>query len=618
MVYAIFILIILFVSASAGRSVLGWLSLSSEERLRNFVLSAGIGLTLIIMMVSFLGSLSLLRTWSGHLVLLVLLLTGWKYIFLSMRSSPSMLKKIFRERHTITQWFLILALTAAVVVTLIPATAPPTGMDSLVYHLNLPKEFLKEGKIYQVPFDINALWPLNIEMLFTFGLMFFKNAVLAKMFNYLMGVLTIPCIYLISRKFASRTFSLAAAALYYLMPAVLSQSGYAYVDVGIAFFTSLLLLLVCEWMDDKKLNTAVLMGIFGGILLGAKFTNAIILATVAIMMLLWIFLEKKSLLPAVKPLFLFGVVMLIVSCHWYVRSYVLTGNPIFPFLNSLFGVESLREFKSSAASVGFKEFFITPFNLVLKPQLYGGVANQLGPALIAFFPLVILGLWKNPRAKVFFLGFVFYYIAWFFLKQNARFLLPAMVLFYPVAAAGHEAVFEKNRISGIIISVILGTIIFMFVSTAVYYARPSAALFFGGELSGEYLEKLEPTYGISRIVEETVPEYETVLIAGEIKRFYFNRKTIRADGLEYMSDYNAKVKSPEDMISFIRVIGIKYLVLGVYDADDGNKALTVANILRDKEFVDRYFSVEGGYEFKGEGRGVKYYLYKLKDFGEEK
>ena len=246
MVYAIFILIILFVSASAGRSVLGWLSLSSEERLRNFVLSAGIGLTLIIMMVSFLGSLSLLRIWSGHLVLLVLLLTGWKYIFLSMRSSPSMLKKIFRERHTITQWFLILALTAAVVVTLIPATAPPTGMDSLVYHLNLPKEFLKEGKIYQVPFDINALWPLNIEMLFTFGLMFFKNAVLAKMFNYLMGVLTIPCIYLISRKFASRTFSLAAAALYYLMPAVLSQSGYAYVDVGIAFFTSLLVLLFRE------------------------------------------------------------------------------------------------------------------------------------------------------------------------------------------------------------------------------------------------------------------------------------------------------------------------------------------------------------------------------------
>ncbi len=617
MVTAIFMLIILFISASAGRAVLGWLSLSSEERLRNFVLSAGIGLILIIMMVSLLGSLSLLRIWSGPLVFLVLLLTGWKYIFLSMRSTPSMLKKIFRERHTITQWFLILAVTAAVVVTLIPATAPPTGMDSLTYHLNLPKEFLKEGKIYQVPFDVNALWPLNIEMLFMFGLMI-KNAILAKMFNYVMGVLTILCIYLISRKFASKTFSLAAAALYYLMPVVISQSGYAYVDVGIAFFTSLLVLLVCEWMDDGKLNTVVLMGVFGGILLGAKFTNAIILATVAMMMLLWVFFGKKPLLSTVKPLFLFCAVVALVSCHWYVRSYVFMGNPVFPFLNSLFGIESLREFKSSAASVGFKEFFITPFNLVLKPQLYGGVANQLGPALIAFFPLVILGLWKNPRAKVFFLGFVFYYIAWFFLKQNARFLLPAMVLFYPVAAAGHEAVFGKNRISGIIISVILGTIIFMFVSTAVYYARPSAALFFGGELSEEYLEKLEPTYGISRIVEETVPEDETVLVAGEIKRFYFNRKTIRADGLEYMSDYNAKVKSPEDMVSFIRVIGIKYLVLGIYDEDDGNKVLTVANILRDKEFVDRYFTIEGGYEFKGEGKGVKYYLCKLKDFGEEK
>ncbi|MEA3347367.1 MAG: hypothetical protein U9Q21_04715, partial [Candidatus Auribacterota bacterium] len=313
----------------------------------------------------------------------------------------------------------------------------------------------------------------------------------------------------------------------------------------------------------------------------------------------------------------FCIVVVIVSCHWYVRSYVFTGNPVFPFLNSLFGVESLMELKSRAASIGFKEFFITPFKLVLKPQLYGGVANQFGPALIAFFPLVILGLWKNPRAKVFFLGFVFYYAAWFFLKQNCRFLLPAMVLFYPVAAAGHEAVFEKSRISGIIISVISGTIIFIFVSMAVYYARPSVNLFFGGELSEEYLEKLEPTYGISRIVEDTVPEDETVLVAVEIKRFYFNRKTIRADGLKYMSDYNAKVKSPEDMVSFIRAIGIEYLVLGVYDGKEAPKegSFKVSDLLQDKKVTDRYFTIEGEYEYKGKGRGVKYYLYKLKAEG---
>ncbi|MBN2191132.1 MAG: glycosyltransferase family 39 protein [Candidatus Aureabacteria bacterium] len=609
----IFMVFILWVASSAGRTVLGAVRLVSGSRLRDFVLSCGIGLGMIILFVSAFASAGLLRSWTGLVVLTLIAAIGFKNLLKSLREFPGLAKMMFSLRLSVVQWSLVLILAVAVFSALIAAAAPPTGMDSLVYHLNLPKEFIKHHGIYAVPFDVNALWPLNIEMLFLFGLLF-KNAVIAKMFNFSAGVLCLFSIYLISRRFASKTASLAAAALFYLMPVIVSQSGYAYVDVAITFFCSLMVMLFLDYAEEGKKETAMLAGLFAGILVGAKFTNCLIAGVIFGAFIINDLVKRNRMRRIFINAVLFISVAVLVACHWYIRAYIIRGNPVFPFLQSVFGNDVTREFRASASNTGFYAFILTPFKAVFRPELYGGTANQIGPVPLAFLPVVVVAVWRNRTAKIMLSCFLAYYFMWFFVKQNLRFLLPGMVMYCPLIGLGLDYLYRSLRTAFAVFSAVTASVIVMFAGTALYYAAPAAPLFFGNEYEENYLLKTEPTCGLGFAVEKNIPEDKTVLMIGEIKRFYINRKTIRADGFYYMSDYCEKVQSEKDAAVFLKDAGVEYVIssnIKVPEKGDGFR-FNLACLMQDNGFVSAYFVPIGRYEFKSGENVIVYNIYKMR------
>src|SRR5579872_1145405 len=66
-------------------------------------------------------------------------------------------------------WPRRLAAAALLVVgaaTLLAALAPPSSMDATVYHLRVPREFLRAGRWVPLPEVVQSFQPLYVEMLF--------------------------------------------------------------------------------------------------------------------------------------------------------------------------------------------------------------------------------------------------------------------------------------------------------------------------------------------------------------------------------------------------------------------------------------------------------------------
>src|SRR3989338_7836769 len=113
--------------------------------------------------------------------------------------------------------FLLAVLFAIPIICLFGSFAPEIGNDALAYHLYHPKIFIQDHSIGYIPFTRESLWPYLTQMLFTLGLLF-KSVTLAKMFNFLYGILAVLAVYSFVRFFFSRKEALLASALFYSAP----------------------------------------------------------------------------------------------------------------------------------------------------------------------------------------------------------------------------------------------------------------------------------------------------------------------------------------------------------------------------------------------------------------
>src|SRR3989338_4580768 len=131
-------------------------------------------------------------------------------------------------------------LTGLVLICLVCAfsgvLAPETANDSLCYHLNLPKQFLWAHQVFALPYDVNAGFPLLMEMLYTLGLGI-GGAGLAKFFHFLTGLIPAGCIAAAASRMVPSQYGKWAGLLFLTTPGILNQLGTTYVDVGLACFT---------------------------------------------------------------------------------------------------------------------------------------------------------------------------------------------------------------------------------------------------------------------------------------------------------------------------------------------------------------------------------------------
>ena len=454
----------------------------------------------------------------------------------------------------------LIALTVvAAIGILIAALAPPTAGDALCYHLELPKQFLHEHALAYLPDTDNSTYPLLVEMLYLWALAI-DGPVAAQLVHCGLGVLLALAVVLLATPLVGRPWGWCAGSLTLLVPGVGNQMAAPLNDVGMATFTTLAL--AAWWracVDEEHIHWYLLTGWFLGGALGTKhlaivfaFVSAVVFASYAWRQRAW----RRVTAGAATTL----VVAVSVSGIWYVRAAWHHGNPVYPFFQETItgsGKVTLPVDKAPLGR-GAVNFAIAPWAVTMHPERFGGRGHQLGIVFLAALP----GLAACRRLRG--LGLLLqiglgYFIGWYLLRQNVRFLVPLVPL---ISVAVVWVWMECRRLPAWprrLFALAMAAMLLCNAAISLRRARDKAAVAFGWETRDSYLSRCEPTYAIAAWANALDPRMQ--LLSVEQRTFYFAGRATRESLYRRRTGYDRQLGRPSDLSRRLRDDGFTHLLL---------------------------------------------------------
>jgi len=614
------LLLIVFLTlfaAATGKKILRFFNYEFCTFIEEFVFSAGVGLSAIVFSVWGLGQFGLLYTWFLYLIILVFSIYFFKEIKFFAVGFVLTLKKLFSLEFNLLNITLFSFLFITVFMTIVGALAPPTGNDALVYHLAWPKYFVKEHSIFYVPYSRTSLWPYFMEMLFTLGIIL-KNGIVAKLFHLLMGILTALAVFSFSRRHFNLQLSIMASTICFLTPGIFTQATYAYVDLASAFFTFLSVYSFFLWFYTGSKRWIVLVGVFCGITMGVKYLGAYTCITLMIGLLVAIFWTKRlRFSEGIKIILIFVGFTVLVAIPWYIKSFIVIGNPIYPFMGELFwGTGWDLEFAPIGMGMGFTKYIFAPWNLTMYPGSYGGDESQIGPVFIAIIPALLIIKKVETPLKYLIIFSVTFFVVWLLGYPAVRYLTPTiplmslgLVFIYKEITNLNSAFFSRLVVLFVLVCLVFNTCL------SVYYSRGKILVAFGVQSKDSYLRHNERSYNISKYVNNNLPVASQIL-AIESRTFYFNRPTFREALVWRVSHYEEKSDAVDGIVNWFKGEGFTHILAKeetdkIYEFRGSKNRLP--HLLSDDDFISRFLKLCHKEKFiSRDGEKGLYRLYEIK------
>jgi hypothetical protein len=556
---------------------------------------------LLALVVLLLGLIGLLRPWVLYVAVVASGLAGatqarfvWEGVCLTART---VYRGLFgRSRRRVLHAFL----AAWAILTLLSALAPPNDLDydGLSQHLAAPKTYLRHARIFPLWYDHHSQFPATLQMLFTVALAT-GQVEAAKVLHWGCGVLAALALIVIGRRFLSPAAGEWAAFALLVTPAVGWLSTVGYVDLASVLFAAMLLLGFLRWIGTRALSDVALAGLAAGGGMAAKMQSLQIFGVALLLLLVAALLARETVARAARQAGVFVLVAAIPAAPWYVKSYLWTGNPVYPFAYGVFGGKywgpgEAAEYRDHQLGFGIGEpppaaegeqmgfvrrtfygpraplnLLLAPWNLTTRPAefdvvnvspFYAVTSAGVGPLLLAILPLLLLtGAPRPVRWSLAFL--VLMWLVWLMLMQYNRYLVP--VLAFAAVPVGH--ILGDGLPTGIARPVVRG----------VAWCCGGLALLYltvGGLLTGSwaagiglvprdvYLRTTSETWRFSDWVNRVTPPPAKIALYSEPKGFYLDRDYLWADpGHSRLIEYD-KIKSPEDLLDAYSRLGITHVL----------------------------------------------------------
>lgn len=514
----------------------------SEPALEQLVLSSALGLILFSLGILLIGLLGFFYQETMFLLLAVFILLP-ALLREKKGSFPSLRTLNLRES---LHWLFF----GVLMLSWIQALAPPTGMDALAYHLEHPKQFIYAHRLHYVPFTRESLWPYQTEMLFTYGLLL-QGTTLAQLFHWCFYGLTVAAVYVLSARWINKNTARIAALIYLLTPMAFAQSGQAYVDMSLAFYVTLAVHFFLKYSSSRKLKNLFLCAVFAGAAAGTKYLGvgccAILFAFVLI---------QSPVRP--KDIFIFLAGTSLIAGIWYIRSWVLIGNPVYPFFHSIFGSGWNTEIgKGVGVGYGFENFLKLLWDIALNPVPFG--SQIMGPFYLLFIPCAAL-FWIRPAKEHIYLG-VFSLLYTFFVftqAQQARFYLSAAPLWAVGAAVGFERLLSQKLLVRTTACAVFVLVACTHLAIFVYRLKPLLPVVSGTETAEAYLLRKERSFGLYYYLNKHQKSGDRLFNAAEARHFYNPIKQ-----MVYASDpwYQDLRKKNQTSTDFLEKGGFEYILL---------------------------------------------------------
>ncbi|NOZ02286.1 MAG: hypothetical protein GXP54_10415 [Deltaproteobacteria bacterium] len=227
-------------------------------------------------------------------------------------------------------------------------TRPPLGYDALNYHIPLAAHYLQSHdlSLFHFPayYDPYPYFPAVGEMFTGWAFLLSGDDLWLPLVNLPFLALLILSLYGLCREAgAGRTASVATAMALSTVPAVFNLLTESYVELPLwAFFLAAL-----RWSVHAarrpSLSTLMLTVALAGILPGIKQVG-LVMAPLVLVFYLALGLsggksnESRPQVHAVRSAALFTVAILVFGSVFYIRNWLATGNPIYPYPVEVLGI----------------------------------------------------------------------------------------------------------------------------------------------------------------------------------------------------------------------------------------------------------------------------------------
>ena len=571
--------LVLWVCFGVGARVLTGLRVRTAGLAEEIPFAVGLGLGLLAYLVLGLGALGRLQVWVVVALLAGLAALGWP-------AMARLLRRIAAARIRAWRWSavpLLLFFVMATALSLIGALAPAADndYDGLVYHLAIPKVYLRDGRIHAVPWLSHSNFPFTVEMLYLLGLLL-RDDSLAKLFHFAYGWLGVCAIFAFARHWWGARAGWLGAAIFAAVPLVAWEMMSAYNELAFALYAFLTIYALARAWQEKEEgrgNGWLWTGaILCGLALGVKMLAGAVLVF-ALGALVWGLLRARGSGRELRLALGFAAIAAAVAAPWYVKSYLWTGNPVYPFMYGLFDgrhwsaerallyTEAQREFGLGADPLGL---LALPWRLTFSPQPFFDQPHALrpfnvliftfGPLLLALLPtLPLAGSVRAPGRLA--LSFaLFYVIVWFGLSQNGRYLIPALPGLCACAGLAGSRLLDRRGVAASASALVLLLGLSSGLHASLSLAGPSLRVALGLESRRDYLMRTSAIYpAFEAINRETPPEAKLLLFGAEPRTFYLERDYLLGDHAEIFSGED--LSGPEAFLGAIQKIGVTHLVL---------------------------------------------------------
>ncbi len=405
--------------------------------------------------------------------------------------------------------------------SLFVALAPVTDGDALCYHLQVPKVFLERGEAFFDPDLHETIYPLGTENLYAAALAL-DGPISCRLIHWLLGVSLFLSVSALARPYLGGE-ALWAGAIAVLTPAISTGMSAPLNDVSLAAFGIASILAWMRWADDPRLSTACLSGLLAGAAAAVKYPGLVLAGTIVFAVVAQAAFSRKRKTLVDAAVLVAGC--LVLGSWSYVRAYIYTGNPVFPFFAQTFGGSGLAEVLESSKRPLEPSLFnlltaIVPMSL--DPARFDSFAHQFGPVFVCLAPVLLL--LRAPAGVVsqglLALGFLAICLT---ARQSTRFVLMVVGPFSVAATWVVRSSFSQGRIKG---RILLSLLVFMTMFEAAWSAsrcRKFVDVVCSLESTDHYLSRVEPTYVVGKWIGEHLPE-SVRLIGQDHRSFYIPRR----------------------------------------------------------------------------------------------
>ncbi|MDQ1280064.1 MAG: hypothetical protein QG670_1326 [Thermoproteota archaeon] len=586
--------------------------LKVERIILSFGLSAGVVTFVMFFSYYLLGSFEV-RFFVASLLLVFLLSGALYYVQIRFRKSSFVGgSSVVSEDHFLPKSFVWVFIGTTLVVLFFvfyhSLVFPIVSWDSLA-------EFAYLGRLYfqvkgiptlsgaTLGVGTSANFPPFVPLLYTWFYLVYGGIeeLFSKAVSPLFAIAVAVVTYAFSKLvFQSKTKAWCVVFFVVTIPAFMFTAEDCLSDIPTMFYSaSSLYFLYLSIKDEKRRDrAAIASGLLCGLAAWTKY-NALFLVFVV----LALFVLKKFAFMKVdgifsfRQLFLFLAFFALLGAPWYVRNWVLVGNPVYPELYKIFGGKGIDSWLMqnsfdahftkvrdvTGLSFSIKDILLTYFTVFFKVPPFE--ITDMGPFIGAFS---LVGLYfmlrKRENRDIFLIIWVVvYFLVWrFAINIFLRYLLPITPALAMISAQGlcdlyfslASLHFHFRGIRGISLSSVLRVCVFIlilggaFLPTAINAVRGyKIAMFVSPFISkDDFMEIRLPGWwqGINYVNQQT-PSDAIILTYDHSIQYYVNRTLVFMDEPRIKNTHLAN--NTEQMMSVLRSQNISYIFDATYSED---------------------------------------------------